>query len=280
MVISLAMPSRLHILMQLACQLYKAMINMKFEKSAFTGRKQPFLITAIALLAGFSFCASAVVTPTTARKQIYAAAQKQATTIIQREAKKRGWPKYTAKLNIFVPAEATQLPACAKPLAVATPDNNRINLSRLRIDLRCTDTPGWTSSVAVKPDITMPIVMARGALERGHVLTEDDITMKKYNVTGTRSDILWRADDVLGMTVKRRLREMTPITPGMLEAPIMVERGQRIVMIASQDGVTAQTTGTAMKKGRRGEIIKVKNESSGQQVNARVTDFGTVTISK
>jgi flagella basal body P-ring formation protein FlgA len=280
MVISLAMPSRLHILMQLACQLYKAMINMKFEKIAFRTGKPPFLITAIALLAAFSTCANAVVTPTTARKQIYAAAQKQATTVIQREAKKHGWPNYSAKLNIFVPAEATQLPPCTKPLAVVPAENSRINLSRLRIDLRCGDTPGWTSSVTAKPDISMPVVMASSALERGHVMTEDDITMKKYNVTGTRSDILWRADDVLGMTVKRRLHEMTPITANMLESPIMVERGQRVVMIASQDGVTAQTTGLAMKKGRRGEIIKVKNESSGQQVNARVTDFGTVTISK
>lgn len=238
--------------------------------------KTHFLLSLIAVTLLSVPVARADVQPTTARKQIYAAAQKQATTLIQREAKKRGWHDYSAKLNIFVPTEATQLAACPSPLKAMSAENGRVNLSRLRIDLRCEGTPGWNSSVTVKPDISMPVVMANATLERGHVVSEEDLTLKKYNVTGARSDIVWRVGDVVGLTVKRRLREMTPITQSMLEAPVMVERGQRVAMIASQDGVTAQTTGFAMKKGRRGEIIKVKNESSGQQVSARVTDFGVV----
>lgn len=278
MMISLAMPSWMHTFKQTACQLFNIMKKRTILKTQSEFRKFNFLFSLLLItpLSGVFSAAHADVQPATARKQIYAAAQKQATTLIQQEAKKRGWPTYSAKLNIFVPAEATQLPLCATPLKISSSENGRVNLNRLRVDVRCDDAQSWTSSVTVKPDISMPVVMANSSLERGHVVTEDDLTLKKYNVTGARSDILWRADDVIGMTVKRRLREMTPITQNMLEAPIMVERGQRVAMIASQNGVTAQTVGLAMKKGRRGEMIKVKNESSGQQVSARVTDFGTV----
>jgi flagella basal body P-ring formation protein FlgA len=40
--------------------------------------------------------------------------------------------------------------------------------------------------------------------------------------------------------------------------------------------VEARTVGEAMKKGRKGETIKVKNQSSGKVVTAVVTERGVV----
>ena len=51
---------------------------------------------------------------------------------------------------------------------------------------------------------------------------------------------------------------------------------QRVLMIAEQGGVEARTMGEAMKKGRKGEMIKVKNESSERVVSAIVADAGVV----
>jgi flagella basal body P-ring formation protein FlgA len=240
--------------------------------------KKHFLSLArlLLLLPTVSFSIHAQPAQDSARQQIDAAAKKQATALIQQEAKKRGWPTYSAQLNVLIPAEVAQLSPCTKPLVSGSEAGSRLNLTRLRIDLRCNDQPGWNTSVTVKPDVSVPVVMASGALDRDHVVTADDLVLRKFSVSSSRADVFWQKDDVIGMTVKRRVREMTPLTANMLEAPVMVERGQRVAMIASQDGVTAQTTGLAMKKGRRGDIIKVKNESSGQQVSARVTDFGTV----
>lgn len=58
--------------------------------------------------------------------------------------------------------------------------------------------------------------------------------------------------------MKRRVRDRQPITLNQLESPLLVERGQRVLMVAEQNGVEARTMGEAMKKGRKGEIIKVK----------------------
>ena len=64
-----------------------------------------------------------------------------------------------------------------------------------------------------------------------------------------------------------------------LDSPVMVERGQRVLMIADQDGVEARTMGIASKKGRKGEMIKVKNESSEREVTAIVSEMGVVRTS-
>jgi len=50
-------------------------------------------------------------------------------------------------------------------------------------------------------------------------------------------------------------------------------------MIADQDGVEARTMGIASKKGRKGEMIKVKNESSEREVTAIVSEMGVVRTS-
>lgn len=211
-----------------------------------------------------------------ARKQIYVAVQLQASDVIRNEAKRRHWPDYQAKMSLFIPAEAAQLPACGKNLSVSFPDGDRVELFRFRVDVRCDEGQGWDMAVTVKPEIYLPVVVARQSLERGHMISPDDVSIKKLNISNTRGNYVTEPDEVMGLTVKRRVRELQPIAMSQLDSPVLVERGQRVTMIAEQGGVQAQTVGEAMKKGRKGEMIKVKNESSERVVNAIVADSGVV----
>lgn len=211
-----------------------------------------------------------------ARKQIYAAVQLKVSDIIHQEAKNHPWPEYQAKMNLFIPSESAQLPVCGKALSVSLPERGHFALSRLRVNVRCDEGQGWEIAVTVKPDIYLPVIVARHALERGQTLTSADISLKKLNVSNAHGGYVLRPQEVLGLTVKRRIHELQPIAMTQLDAPVLVERGQSVAMIAIQDGVEAQTVGEAMKKGRKGEMIKVKNESSERVVNAIVTDTGVV----
>ncbi len=47
-------------------------------------------------------------------------------------------------------------------------------------------------------------------------------------------------------------------------------------MIAEQDGIEARMFGEALKNGRKGELIKVKNISSKRTVTAMVDDVAKV----
>lgn len=212
----------------------------------------------------------------TARKQIHASVIASATSSIKQEAKRRSWPEYQAKMNVFIPAEVNQYPACDSPLVTSLPGGDRLDLNRIRYDVRCDDSGGWDVAVTVKPDIYLPVLVVKETLERGHVLAASDMQFKKYNISSTRGGYITNPDEVVGLTVKRRLRELQPVSLAQLEAPIMVERGQQVVMIARQDGIEARTMGEALKKGRKGEMIKVKNTSSERVVTAIVDGMGVV----
>ena len=58
----------------------------------------------------------------------------------------------------------------------------------------------------------------------------------------------------------------------------MVERGQSVLMVARQNGIEASTSGEAMKQGRKGDVIRVKNISSQRTVDAIVVSPGVVHI--
>lgn len=254
------------------------MIYRVFASFFSSGMKRSFrLLAALLPLLIPPLAASAKDTaPPSARKQIYAAVQDHTATLIRQEARRKRWPDYQARMNIFIPAEASEYRACRQKLAVSLSGAESPDLHRLRFNVSCGDRQDWESSVTVKPDIYLPVIIAKTAIERGQVLSHVDVTTKKININRTRGEYLTQAEDVAGMTVKRRIRARQPITKHQLEMPLLVERGQRVMMVAEHNGVEARTAGEAMRKGRKGETIKVKNQSSGKVVTAVVTERGVV----
>jgi len=223
-----------------------------------------------------SFFSAAAPEAQTARKQIYNQAIASAGADIKRVATLKKWQGYQSKINVFIPGDASRLARCPRPLTVAMPVSDRPDLSRLRYDIRCEGANGWEINVTVKPDIYLPILVARHTLERGKLLAASDVEIKKKNITGLRDGIIVNPDDAVGLTVKKRIRDMQPLSPSLLEQPVMVERGQRVVMLAVQEGIQAKMIGEAMKKGRKGDVIKVKNLSSQRTVSAVVEGPGVV----
>lgn len=244
-------------------------------KITFTKGNTPFLVLSLFSL---SFSALAVVGTQTARQQVYLQAVTSATADIQRVAKLKNWQNYQSKINVFIPTEVSRFTRCAHPLIVALPNGEQTDLSRLRYDIRCEGGNGWEIAVTVKPDIYLPILVAKTPLERGKLLAASDVEIKKKNITGLRDGYVTTPDEVLGLRIKKRIRDMQPISLSQLDQPVMVERGQRVVMVAEQDGIEAKMIGEAQKKGRKGDLIPVKNLNSQRIVSAMVDNIGVVRI--
>lgn len=239
-----------------------------------------FLFWGLAILSLFIYQLSATALAATdaknTRKQVYASATAQAEADIKREAKNKNWQNYTVKMNVFIPNEVSDYKLCSTPLQIALPGGSRQDFSRLRYDLSCHDANGWNINVTIKPDIYLPVLVTKNTVERGERLSANDVQLKRHNISSLRGSYLTDPDDVVGLTAKRRIRPLQPLSASQLDMPILVTRGQKVIMIASQDGIEAKTLGEAMKNGRKGELIQVKNLSSKQVVSAVVDQSGVV----
>ncbi|MBW5875505.1 flagellar basal body P-ring formation chaperone FlgA [Yersinia enterocolitica] len=274
--------------MQTTCQVYNIMIRNRFSLSSspngkhnfpslqpllirFSCRWLPLSVGLISLYAGATNSAEIH-----ARKQVYAQALHAASADISQTAKNKNWQGYTVKMNIFIPSEVSRYKVCNGGVRVAAPASGQRDISRLRYDISCPDAQGWEVSVTVKPDIYLPVWVAKNTLDHGKVVAPDDIELKKKNISTAQGGYITDPDEIIGLTVKRRIRGLQVVIPSQLEQPVLVTRGQQVLMIAEQDGIEARMLGEALKNGRKGELIKVRNLSSKRTVAAIVDDMAKV----
>ena len=84
-------------------------------------------------------------------------------------------------------------------------------------------------------------------------------------------------EEAIGLTSKRALRPGKPLTRNELVEPVLVKRDQPVMIVSHMAGITASMPGVALKNGRKGEVIKIRNASSQRIITATVDDAGVVT---
>lgn len=211
-------------------------------------------------------------------KQIDTGVRKAAQKEISEIAQHQGFGKYALQLDVVIPPEAASLAPCPKTPAVAPGANSKRTLYRLRYEVTCPGVQDWKLNVAVKTAITLPVITAVNALERGRVIDAQDVVLRPQDIAPLNGQFFTAPQEVIGQIVKRRVSESQIITGSLLEQPVIVERGQSVLMVASHQGIEASTTGEAMKQGRKGEVIRVRNISSQRTVDAIVVAPGEVRI--
>lgn len=117
--------------------------------------------------------------------------------------------------------------------------------------------------------------IGRGERLRKAMLRSSPVVINEHRRGGFRDP-----EHMIGMQAKRTIRAGTAIAPGMLEKPLAVKRGDRVVITAGSDVFSITTRGEAVRSGRVGEQIPVINESSGRQIRGRITEPGHVAINQ
>ena len=66
------------------------------------------------------------------------------------------------------------------------------------------------------------------------------------------------------------------VMPQQSTEPLLVRRGERIIIEARHGGITVKVQGTALEAGRLGDFIRVENTESREEILARIVDKGIV----
>ncbi|MFQ5635108.1 MAG: flagellar basal body P-ring formation chaperone FlgA, partial [Gammaproteobacteria bacterium] len=77
---------------------------------------------------------------------------------------------------------------------------------------------------------------------------------------------------------RRDVRAGKPVTPGMLETPALVKRGQQVTLEARSGGMVVRMAGVAKADGIKGEVIAVENSNSQRVVHAVVRTSRTAEV--
>jgi flagellar basal body P-ring formation protein FlgA len=162
--------------------------------------------------------------------------------------------------------------ATCQALEVEMPQANTPFMSA-RVSCR---TPFWTLYVPVRVHAWGSAVVAATNLAPGTKLTASDLAMARIDILATNGAYLTDPSQADGMILRTNVRAGAPILTPLLDRPVIVHRGDTVVLTLFDGVVTIRASVIAMEDGRSGDRILVENPDSKKTVRAAVADSGGV----
>ena len=168
---------------------------------------------------------------------------------------------------------ARPAPPCGQPVAVEPVDTR--SPQRMRFVARCSDTPGWRYEYVVRARVTAMVAVASAPVAANEALTDAQVTIERRDISNI-ADPVSNPADVVGQMSRRMLRPGDILRSGQLSSPVLVKRGDAVMMVARREGIEVSMAGEALDAGGKGAVVRVRNAGSGQVVRMRVAGPGTV----
>lgn len=151
-------------------------------------------------------------------------------------------------------------------------------LGRTTVGVRCNGTTPWSMHIPVNVKLFKSVVVTSEALARGHLLNERDIRTERRDISTMHHPYMADSKAAVGKVIKRQLASGAIIEPGMLQAPILVRRGQSVTLLANAGGIQVRSQGKSMANGAAGERVKVRNTASKRIIEGEVTANGEIRV--
>lgn len=128
-------------------------------------------------------------------------------------------------------------------------------------------------------EIKVSVVVVKKTLPNRTLLSAEDLTLEKRELSRLPQDVIFDLNEVLGKETKMSLREGTVLRKAYLAEPLVIKRNQEVEIIAKGKYFEIKAKGIALQPGRLNELIQVKNISSQKTIQARVIEDGKVEVS-
>lgn len=167
------------------------------------------------------------------------------------------------------------LPACESDIII---ENQRLNSKKRTTYAISCNTPEWKSYLPVSQKILVEAIKVITPIRRKQKITTDNTVIDKVDLTQVRGQIYSPNSPPYGLIAKRNININTFITKELTELPIIIKRGQNILISAQSGLINVKMNGVAAEDGTLGQQIKVKNVSSGRFVYGKVVSGGEIRV--
>lgn len=184
------------------------------------------------------------------------------------------YPSYQIEVGALDPR--LRLPTCTQALRGFLPPGSHLPGSTT-VGVRCEGATPWTLHVPVIVKAKDNVVVLKRLVTRNTSITAKDVGLEMREISAA-DEYIRDTSQVVGKLAKRPLNASTTLAPAMLSAPLLVRRGQQVVIVANTQGVDVRMQGVALNEGGVGDRIKVRNESSKRIVEATVIEAGVAQV--
>lgn len=166
---------------------------------------------------------------------------------------------------------------CSKPIDFSF-NQNPLERAHNTILMQCQQDKPWKLFVTLELKVFAQRLVAIHGIARGATIDASQLKQASVQVNRIKHGGFSDVKLVHGMVAKHSIRAERLITADLLLPPLLVDRGDEVLIVAASDKIKIKMQGIAMSKGRKGQQIRIKNKQSQRIINAYVEDRGLVTV--
>jgi len=182
--------------------------------------------------------------------------------------------KANEKIEITVKAldRRKKIQPCPLELMLSLPGKTRLSRNTT-VEVRCPQQ--WKMYVSARIRRMQPVVVAIENMSPGTLLTTANLTLAYKDTLTLRGSTLNKLESIIGSKTKRHIQQNQAIVANNI---CLVCKGDPVTIYARSGNLTIKSIGKALKDGSVGQVIAVKNNSSGRRIEAQVVAVGEVEI--
>ena len=162
---------------------------------------------------------------------------------------------------------------CQVPLKANIPE--KMSRRNVNIKITCADSRSWQIYLPAKIERTFAVVVASDTIEKGVLLSKQNIEIKYIANHKIRGEKLTNIEAILGSKAEKRIGKGRAITR---KNACLICKGDTITIIAKSKNFMIKTQGVALSSGNLNQQIKVKNSRSGRIIKPKISAINQVTI--
>ncbi|WP_221800384.1 flagellar basal body P-ring formation chaperone FlgA [Oceanobacter mangrovi] len=168
-----------------------------------------------------------------------------------------------------------QLPNCNQTLQFSP--SRALQPGRNGVTISCA-SPWWQQFVAVQLHVYETVAILTQAVNSGDVVDPSSIHFGKQDLGELSQGYIASPQQLQQQEYRRNLRAGTVLSPDMLRAAEVIQRGELVRIRLERGSIRIETRGEALSDGRIGETIRVRNLKSGKIISASVDQAGEVVV--
>jgi flagella basal body P-ring formation protein FlgA len=170
-----------------------------------------------------------------------------------------------------------RLAACSGKLEAFMPPGARV-LGNTTVGVRCAAAGGWTVYVSARVALYGEVLVTTQPLARGETISADRVRLVERDLATLSRGYFDAPEPVIGQLATRSLNADTVLNPQLVEAPLLVKRGEQVTLITGRPGFMIRSSGQALADGGSGDLIRIRSKGSKRIVEGRVVSQGVVKV--
>ncbi|MBH0180015.1 MAG: flagellar basal body P-ring formation protein FlgA [Nitrospira sp.] len=183
------------------------------------------------------------------------------------------------QVTVLDPSEPIKVPSGDMELHVI-PVSNDERLGRRMFQMAVNVNGKSWNTVEVLADVAAMIdaLAPNRSLKSDEIIDGQDLKTVRMRTHQLSHPFMTDREEVIGKSAARPLPADVPFRTGFLKAPVLVKKGDRVMIEAKRGGLSIQAYGVTKSSGRVGQTIMVSNQDSGRELQAKIVGPGLVQV--